>query len=397
MDYQVVIVGGGPSGASLGALLRKQNISTLIIDKFNFPRKKLCAGGLTPNAFELYSKVFGEDNFTVCDSTLTTKLYFKTEYVMDLTHEKPLRFVDREVFDNQLLNYYISLGGKTLTGVRVLSVDKENNSVTLSNGEKIGYAVLVGADGANSVVRRAFDKDYSPDTFCIETVIDNFSDTHQVSIYCGEGGGYGWIFPHGKTLSIGYGGKKELAKYNLVAFKDFMRLAGVDVDNVKYVAKGAFIPMTPVPKPANGNILLIGDAGGFVFPMTGEGLYYAVFTAIKASESIIPYLSGNIPLAQLESEYFNSLYSIYGVNEKVISLTGRNKKKSFKRKFTAFCQNSKFIRKLAFRYARKHPELMSYAYAQVSEGACLNPFKIRKEFKKIQKQKKLEKKQTKNN
>ena len=46
-QFDVVIIGGGPSGTSTGAMLVKNGYSTLIIDKHTFPRKKLCAGGVT--------------------------------------------------------------------------------------------------------------------------------------------------------------------------------------------------------------------------------------------------------------------------------------------------------------------------------------------------------------
>ncbi len=379
-NYQVIIVGGGPAGSTLGCILLKQGVKTLIIDKRVFPRKKLCAGGLTPYAFELYDKHIGRENFSVADETYTTKLYFREEFVMEIKQDKPLRFVDRETFDNELLSRYSALGGQTVLGVRAQSFDTEKRTITLADGREFGYSVLVGADGANSAVRRLIDPNYRPDTFCIETSVPNANGAHEASIYCGEGGGYGWIFPHGENLSIGYGGSAQRAKRNADAFDGFLKLTGVDSEEVQPKICGAFIPMTPVSAPAKDGILLVGDAGGFVFPTTGEGLYYAAYTAENAAATITELLNGNLPYEQTESDYKARLAEIYRIDGDARDAIGRGKKGNFRRKFVAFCQNSKFIRNLAFKYCRKHPDLIAYAYEQVSSGKCFNPFKIRKDF-----------------
>ncbi len=386
--YKVVIIGGGPAGSTLGCLLVKAGIDTLIIDKCNFPRKKLCAGGLTYNAFNLYDKLIGKENFSFVDQTKKTKLFYQEEYIMDVEHGEFLRFVDRDVFDNELFSCFNSLGGKSITGNRAVSFDEQNKIVKLSDGSEVGYDILVGADGACSVVRKLLDKDFYPDTFCLETSVLNTTDNHTVSMYLGLGGGYGWIFPHGERLSIGYGGHVKRAKENTDEFKDFLKFTGVDVENEQFEVRGAFIPMRPVKTPASKRVFLVGDAGGFVFPATGEGLYYAAYTAENAFLTIVDLLDGKISEEQVEMAYKGRLSEIYRVSDEAYTAIGNGKKGEKKRKFMVFCQNSKLIRKIIFNYCRKRPELVSYAYEQVATGVCFDPFKIRKEYIKNKKLKK---------
>jgi flavin-dependent dehydrogenase len=79
-QFDVVIVGGGPSGTSTGAMLVKKGFSTLIIDKHTFPRKKLCAGGVTPQSKALYDQIFGEDAYTFSDQTDEFNIFFKEKF-----------------------------------------------------------------------------------------------------------------------------------------------------------------------------------------------------------------------------------------------------------------------------------------------------------------------------
>ena len=296
-QFDVVIIGGGPSGTSTGATLVKKGYSTLIVDKQTFPRKKLCAGGIAPQSKVLYDQIFGAENYTFSDSTDAFNIYFMEKFILKGDKFYNLNFVRREVFDNQLLTCYKNLGGAVIEGKRAVKFDLENRVVTLEDGEEIGYKVLVGADGATSIVRKQFNEGYQPNIFCMEAYLKNTKDDHAVSLYAGLGGNYGWIFPHGDTVAVGYCGPTARSKQNCDEFKDFIRLTGYDFEGADL--RGAFIPTEPVEVPCYKTAFLVGDAGGFVFPFTGEGLGFAPYTALLASEVISDYLDGKISEGEL--------------------------------------------------------------------------------------------------
>ena len=127
--FDVVIIGGGPSGTSTGAMLVKKGVSTLIIDKHIFPRKKLCAGGITPQSKVLYDEIFGAENYTFSDTTDVFNIYFMEKFVLKGDSFYNLKFVRREVFDNELLTRFKELGGQTIEGKKAIKFDLENNNM----------------------------------------------------------------------------------------------------------------------------------------------------------------------------------------------------------------------------------------------------------------------------
>ncbi len=373
--FDVVIIGGGPSGTSTGTMLVKKGFSTLIIDKRTFPRKKLCAGGITPQSKALYDEIFGAESYTFSDKTDVFNIYFMEEFVLKGDNFYNLNFVKREVFDNELLTRFKELGGKVIEGKKAVKFDLENSVVTLEDGEEIGYKTLVGADGATSMVRKLFNKDYKPNMFCMEAYLKNVKDEHSVSLYAGMGGGYGWIFPHGDTVAVGYGGPTYRSKQNYDEFKDFIRLTGYDF--VDSDLKGAYIPTVPVDVPCYKNVLLVGDAGGFVFPFTGEGLYFAPYTGMRASEVISAYLEGRLTIDELADKYKDSLKKIYDI---AVGFNGA-KKKFTRVKFLKFCKNSRLLMAVGVRYCRRHPDFINFAIQEMLDGNFSLKL-IRKNYKK---------------
>lgn len=377
-QYDVVIIGGGPSGTSTGTMLVKKGISTLIIDKHTFPRKKLCAGGITPQAKALYDEIFGAENYTFSDKTDAFNIYFMEKFILKGDSLYNLNFVRRNVFDNELLTCFKKLGGQTIEGKKAIKFDLENSVVTLEDGERIGYKVLVGADGATSMVRKQFNKGYKPDIFCMEAYLKNTKDDHSVSLYAGLGGGYGWIFPHGDTVAVGYCGPTERSKRNADEFKDFIALTGFECEDKDL--KGAYIPTQPVEVPCYKNVLLVGDAGGFVFPFTGEGLCFAPYTGMRASETICAYLEGQFAQEELAVKYKESLKKIYGISHDLKEAKEKLSGKSFKARLLRLCKNSKLLRKIGMSYSRRHPDFVNFAIQEALDGD-FSLKSIRKKFK----------------
>ena len=385
-EFDVVIIGGGPSGSSTGMMLVKNGISTLIIDKHTFPRKKLCAGGVTPQSKALYDQIFGEGNYSFSDRTDEFNIFFMDKFILKGDRFYNLNFVRREVFDNELLTCFKNNGGQTIEGKKAIKFDLENKVATLEDGEQIKYKVLVGADGATSMVRQQLNKGYAPDIFCMEAYLKNTQDCHAVSLYAGMGGGYGWIFPHGDTVAVGYCGPTSRSKQNCDEFKDFIKLTGFECTDRDL--KGAYIPTVPVEVPCDKEVLLVGDAGGFVYPFTGEGLCFAPYTALRASETIISYLKGEISKEELPEKYKESLKKLYNIAHDFNEMKKKLSKDTFTGKFVQTCAKSKLVRNLGFKYARRHPDFIYLAIEEALDGNFSIKL-IRKKFKQQKKAKKV--------
>ena len=206
----------------------------------------------------------------------------------------------RDTFDYLLTERAVSAGAALMEGFKVDRVDMDNGVARIF-GQKdvIAGTVLVGADGANSVVARqlgllreaemgvGLESEVYPEPRYLEPW------TSTVSLDFGTiRGGYMWVFPKGDHLSIGVAGfiKFDTKLRGLLAkYLQFLQLG----DYKQRLTKGHRLPRRRRGMPIQtGRALLIGDAAGLIDFWTGEGIYYALRSAQMASPAIYDYLEG---------------------------------------------------------------------------------------------------------
>ncbi len=311
--YDVIIVGGGPGGSTAGYILSKQGLKVVIIDKEKFPRPKLCGGLASLKTLDLLYKIFNESVSSLYKKGLINylsdhhEIYYKFErYITRNPSPLPFFFVDRLIYDNFLLQKAKDAGAKVLEGEIIKLVDIDSCEVVLSNGEKFKSKFLIGADGANSIVRQEFiekgliDEEHVRHKMAtgIEVYInrkelkkDIFD--HPILIFGVVKWGYAWIFPNKDRIVVGLG---ALNRKNKGGFTKAIKgiLSAIKL-NPQYVPK---IQGHPVPygnfiyNPVYDNkVILIGDAGCYVDPMYGEGLYFSSKTGEFASLAILKYFN----------------------------------------------------------------------------------------------------------
>lgn len=312
--YDIVIVGGGPAGVACGIELQKKGISNCIIDKATFPREKLCGGLLTEKTYKLLSEICnGVDVFssTIKGECSDISVYSTYKKKTSVTANTKVHISERKELDNCLIEYYKSLGGTVYEGEEVIGTiyynyDEDLNAVKVSINEfektveTPNYIFkckrIVSAEGVHS--RLAYNAAYKLESkgFCLEVKIPkselNISDK-EIHIFLNVlDNGYAWVFPCGDHYKVGFGNEFDRSIRYREKFKEYLRGLGIS-DVESYNPKGAYVPYGELLKKKKTSIIFIGDAGGYVDAIYGEGLYMAYYTGQQAAKSIIE----NIELA----------------------------------------------------------------------------------------------------
>lgn len=295
MTYDVVIVGGGPSGATAAEHLARAGRKVALIDRDG--RIKPCGGAVPPRLI---------NDFAIPDSQIvariqTARMVSPTQRSVDIPIENGyVGMVDREHFDKFLRVRAAEAGADQFTGsfkrieredgvTRVIFRDK-----TTQNDIVLETKLIIGADGARSNVARGEvpGGDKIPYVIAYHEIIeapaanDNYDPDRCDVIYDGKISPdfYGWIFPHGAQASVGMG--TGIDGTDLKSATAQLRI-DAGLEGCKTIRKeGAPIPLKPLDRWDNGkDVVLAGDAAGVVAPSSGEGIYYAMVGGQVAAEA----------------------------------------------------------------------------------------------------------------
>ena len=321
--YDVAIVGAGPAGSSLAYWLTQKGFNVVIIDKDFFPRKKVCAGGLTAKI----TKILPFD----IDSVIENKIYqvslthkLKSEFTK--RYDKTLIYaVNRARFDDFLVKQAKNIGANFLENEKAkkLKLGKDI-SIILTTNKTIKAKVIVGADGADSFVAKSIGLkpfDYLRIGIQAELPIKKYIANYEDRISLDWGTihyGYAWVFPKGDLLSVGVGGPINLGQQLKDYLSRFLKNRDLKTGNVKLT--GHLIPHRISKNPISlDRVLLVGDAAGLVDFWTGEGIFYAIRSSQIAVKSIKDFFDrdkknlmdyemniNRILLPELKASYFFS-------------------------------------------------------------------------------------------
>ena len=315
-NYDVIVIGGGPAGSTAARGCAERGFKTLLIDKALFPRYKPCGGALsfrTINSlgFEIPQEMIEAE----CKGV---NVYYKGEMSSYKKEGRVAVMVSREKFDNLLFEMAKERGCMTLTGERVVSVESSGGYIKV-NTEKGAYLArfVVGADGANSIVSRFINgsnKEFLSATAFVSKITSPSSPPYEggewgsgvLNFYFGNVyGGYAWVFPHGRYLSAGIWGLNWLNSAPLDSMKRFLISHDFSTDNLR----GHKMPLWDRRrKICSDNVLLAGDAGGFVDSFSGEGISNAILSGRIAAESIADSLKNGESAGDNYKKRCNSLF-----------------------------------------------------------------------------------------
>ena len=286
MQYDVFVVGGGPSGATAAEDLARAGKRVALLDRAG--RIKPCGGAIPPRAI----KDFQIDDDQIVAKITTARMISPTGRTVDIPIENGfVGMVDREHFDEYLRVRATRAGADRLTGTFVrIERDGAGSHVVWRDKatgaeQRSATKLIIGADGARSVVARAEvpGGDKIPYVIAYHEIIKapepsaDYDPMRCDVIYDGRISPdfYGWIFPHGGQASVGMGTGLDGVDLKQ-ATADLRAAAGLtECETIR--KEGAPIPLKPLDRWDNGrDVVLAGDAAGVVAPSSGEGFFYAM-------------------------------------------------------------------------------------------------------------------------
>jgi geranylgeranyl reductase len=301
ITYDVVVVGGGPSGATAARDLAAAGRSVVLLDRAG--RIKPCGGAIPPRAIRDFEI---PDHLIVAKATSARMISPKDKKVDMPIEGGYVGMVDRDVFDEWLRDRAARAGAERRTGLYE-RIDRDPDGVArvqyrpagakdASTLQGVRARRVIGADGARSQVARQTLKgaDKVPCVFAYHEIIRSpakgqadFNGSRCDVFYQGHLSPdfYAWIFPHGDTASIGVGSAKKGFSLRGAIKKLRASTALKDCETVR--TEGAPIPLKPLARWDNGrDIVVAGDAAGVVAPASGEGIYYAMVGGRLAAEAV---------------------------------------------------------------------------------------------------------------
>lgn len=286
----VLVIGGGPSGATAADDLARAGRRVAMLDRAG--RIKPCGGAIPPRLIA---------DFDIPDRQIvariqTARMISPTQRAVDIPIENGfVGMVDREHFDEFLRVRAAKAGADRLTGT-YLRIERDADGTHVvwrdkATGEERRSLtrLIIGADGARSDVARheVPGGDKIPYVIAYHEIIKAPEATAAANadydpkrcdvVYDGRISPdfYGWIFPHGAQASVGMGTGKDGVdlKRATADLRAASGLAGCETIR----KEGAPIPLQPLDRWDNGrDVVLAGDAAGVVAPSSGEGIYYAM-------------------------------------------------------------------------------------------------------------------------
>ena len=281
--YDVIIVGAGPAGLRCAEILAAENKKVLLLEKGKQIGDKVCAAGLTRKSLELMEIPQSLFEYEIKTAVIRSS---KQIHTTRIPGEPFVFMIDRIEFGQWQADKLKKTSVVINTESRVTSVN--NNKVTTSKNEVFTFDFLVGADGANSFVRRHLGLSVKKKLVSLQYKIPGkYQEAIEIHLNSSHFySGYAWIFPHKNYLTVGCSVNPQKFPVQELkrGFQQWLDNNNLDVSKAKFES-------FPINYDFQGfrfdNTFLVGEAAGLASGLTGEGIYQALVSGEEIAKIIL--------------------------------------------------------------------------------------------------------------
>lgn len=320
-EREIVVVGAGPAGAMTATILAQKGRDVLLLDRHDFPRDKICGDAVPAGAIErmwhygmkdkVDAAVERGEFYPLNGLLIVSPRGHKIEASFTLGQEGSDSYVaPRMYFDHVIQQHAVDSGaefcvaqakGPIVEDGRVVGVKAKTNGST----EEIRAKMVIGADGATSSIARnlrprAEQHNDKHRAVAIRAYIEDleiFPNEVEFYLYKDILPGYAWIFPLGEDkANIGLGMRLDhFRKHNLNLEKMLRDFLDMPVIKKRLKRGGALHDIAswqlnfgsqPRLQNAFDGAVLVGDAAGFINPITGGGIHNSIISAEFAANVV---------------------------------------------------------------------------------------------------------------
>ena len=369
MDYDVIVVGGGPGGSTCAALLGRAGKKVLLLDKAHFPRDKTCGDALSGSLRVQKDMGITEKIRNVQHAVINGVEFSSPEgVVVDIPFESNGFCSPRYVYDNIVFEEALK-SADVMQNFEVTGLLKEDEQVVGVTGTKdnerkeIRAKLVIGADGAFSVVARetgCHDLDPKHTITAVRAYYTGVKDvTDKIELHFVNEilPGYFWIFPvGGGRCNVGVGMVDDIMMRKKLQMPSSMmkiinenplfieRFAGATME--KGSLKGWRLPIGSKRRKMHGDgFVLVGDAAGLIDPFTGEGI---------SNATVSGEIAANWAIKAINAQNFSASF-LKGYADEVWTFLGPKMKTSYRLQRIG---RIKFLTNLIFRKAARSRHIM---------------------------------------
>ncbi len=334
--YDLVVVGAGPAGSMAARAAAERGLDTLLVDReleVGIPDKCgefLPSLGemrrLTPDTIDL-EELFDPPSGCIFNRTKYVKFVFPNGKEITIPFEGVV--VERKLFDKHLANEAARAGAEVATFTRVMDLLEGGKGVRARNIEgmhEIGSRVVVGADGAYSLIARMAGLPVSRDPLDYSVgyqyeMVNMDHDPDFVEMHIGEDiapGTYAWVIPKGDDIAnVGTGVRVPYMRKGLNV-RDYLRnflekpqIASKIRKAAPTAIKAGCIPVGgPMERTSTENVIAVGDAGGHTIPTVGGGVPPALICGRIAGRATADHVIEAKPLARFDKAWGEQIGSV---------------------------------------------------------------------------------------